>query len=297
MNRAAVAVCGSLLAGGLAAAAALGVWMPKRCAPPGEADKARLVSFVRLRYNLPSTAEIGVADGGAVFNSCFRRLIFATTSGRQFRAELFASPDFRFLTGDLLDARPDPKQAAERRRQTVESLTSGNVPVRGSEKAPVTLAVFSDFQCPYCARLAKTVNDLSASQGDKMRIVYHYFPLSMHHWALPAAEAAACAQRQSSAAFWSLHDFLFSHQKELSQDNLSLRVADWARTVGGVDQKEFERCVSHALTSGQVEQDIALGNEFGVDSTPTVFLDGEPVGNPSPDKLSALLASAPGLRR
>jgi len=297
MSRATVVVCATLLAAGLATgAAALRVWSPVRCAPPGEADKERLISFVRLKNNLPATAEVGVADGGVVPNSCFRKLVFATLRGRQFRAELFASPDFRFLTGELLDARPDPKQAAERRRQTAESLTSGNVPARGGEKAVVTMAVFSDFQCPYCARMAKTVSDLSASEGDRLRIVYHYFPLSMHKWARSAAEAAACAQRQSSAAFWSLHDFLFTHQRDLSQDSLQPRVAGWAKTTPGLNQKGFERCVSQELTSGQVEQDIALGDEFGVNSTPTVFIDGEPVDDPSPDKLRALIGHATGLR-
>ncbi len=229
----------------------------------------------RTQYNLPSTADVGVAGGGAVLNSCVRKLVFATLSGRQFRAELFASPDFRFLTGELLDARPDPKQVAERRRQTAEALANGNAPARGSEKAPVTLAIFSDFQCPYCARMAKTMNDLSASEGGRLRIPYHYFPLSMHPWARAAAEAAACADRQSGAAFWDLHDFLFAHQRELSQDDFAPRLAGWALTTTGLDQKEFERCMSQTLTSGQVERDIALGNELGVDSTPTVFLDGE----------------------
>jgi hypothetical protein len=151
--------------------------MPERCKPPGDADKARLISFVRLKYNVPSTAEIGVADGGIVLNSCFRKLVFASLGGREFRAELFVSPDFRFLTGELLDARPDSKQAAARRRQTAADLVRGSLPARGSEKASATLAVFSDFQCPYCARMASTLSGLAASESDRLRIVYHYFSL------------------------------------------------------------------------------------------------------------------------
>jgi protein-disulfide isomerase len=297
MSWAKIVACAALLGG--VAAGALRLWVPERCAPPTRADKERLIAFVRLKHNLPSTSEIAVADGGSVFNSCFRRLVFATLSGRQFRAELFASPDFRFLTGDLLDldARPNPKEAAERLRQTVNALSGANVPTRGSPNAPVTLAVFSDFQCPYCAGLAKTANDLAASEGDRLRILYHYFPLSMHHWALSAAEAAACAQRQGSNAFWSLHDFLFINQKELSQDNLGTRIAGWARTVPSLDQREFQRCVGHALTSGQVEQDIALGSELGVNSTPTVFINGEPVSDVSFENLKALIRPAPGANR
>jgi protein-disulfide isomerase len=283
--------------GGLAAAAVLRLWNADQCTSLDEARRTRLISFVRTKYNLPSNADIGVADGGTVFGSCFRKLVFASLSGRPFRAELFASPDFRFLTNELLDARPDPKETLQLRRQTAADLVRGNLPVRGSEKAPVTLAVFSDFQCPYCARMAKTVNDLAASHGDGLRIVYHYFPLAIHKWARSAAIAAACAQRQNNPAFWSLHDYLFAHQRDLSPDNLRARITEWARTAPNLDQESFEMCVSKELTSGQVDQDMALGEELGVHATPTLFLNGEPLDASSPDELRALIARAAAAHR
>jgi protein-disulfide isomerase len=205
-------------------------------------------------------------------------------------------PTSAFLTNELLDARPDPKEAAELRRRTAESLVRGDLPMRGSGKAQVTVAVFSDFQCPFCARMAKVLNGLADSEGDKLRVVYHYFPLSIHPWARPAAEAAACAQRQSNAAFWSLHDFLFSHQSELSPKNLGQRTAQWARAAPNLDQAQFEKCVGESLTSGQIEQDVALGTELWVHSTPTVFLNGEPVDGQSDDELRSLVRHAAGAR-
>ncbi len=292
MKRTLVITCAVVLIAGLAAAAALRLWSTNGCVLPGTADKARLISFVRSRYKLASNADIGVADGGAVLNSCFRKLVFASLSGSPFRVELFASPDFRFLTNELLDARPDPKEALERQRRTAADLVRGNLPVRGSEKAPVILAVFSDFQCPYCARMARTVNDLAASHGDGLRIVYHYFPLAIHKWARSAAIAAACAQRQNNSAFWSLHDYLFAHQKDLSPDSLRARITEWARTATNLDRRSFEMCVSKELTSGQVDQDMALGEELGVNRTPTLFLNGEPVEASSPDELKTLIRRA-----
>lgn len=286
MNRVTVGTCAVLLVGGLSAGAALRRWVSDRCAPPGEADKERLANFVRIQYKLPVGAQIGVADGGVAGGSCFRKLVFATLSGSPFRIELFLSPDFRFLTNRLLDARPDPKADAERRRQTAESLVHGNSPVRGTANAPVTIAIFSDFQCPFCARTAEVMNGLSASEGDRIRVVYHYFPLPFHQWARSAAEAAACAQHQSDAAFWTLHDFLFAHQTELSLDNLKKVIVKWEDTTN-IDRGQFEKCVSESLTSGQLEQDIALGNELGVRGTPTVFMNGEPVDEPSTDQLTA----------
>jgi len=157
--------------------------------------------------------------------------------------------------------------------------------MRGEGTAPVIIAVFSDFQCPYCALLAKTLSEIAISEGDRLRVVYHYFPLSIHPWARPAAEAAACAQRESNAAFWSLHDFLFAHQRELSTDKLAGRIGDWAKTVPDLNQGRFAKCVSESLTSGQVEQDVALGNDLWVHGTPTVFVNGEPADGTSADDL------------
>ena len=232
--------------------------MSGHCAAPTEADKERLTGFVRLKYNLPASAEIGVADGGPVSGSCFRSLVFASLKGSDFRAELFASPDFRFLTKDLLDERPDPKAVAERRRQTAEALAGANVPARGPDRSPVTLAVFSDFQCPFCARFAKAINELPAAERDQVRVLYHYFPLSMHKWARSSAEAAACAQRQSGEAFWGLHDYLFTNQKDLSAVNLRARLLEWVRAAPSLDRSEFENCINRSLTSGQIDRDIAL---------------------------------------
>jgi protein-disulfide isomerase len=293
VNRVILGSCGALLICGLSAGAALRWWMADRCTPPSEEDKARLVSFIQVKYKLAAGAQLGVADSGPVFGSCFRRLVFATLGGKPFRTEVFTSPDFRFLTTDLMDARPDPKQVFEEHRRTAESLVRDNAPVRGMANAPVTVALFSDFQCPYCARMANVLNGLAKSEGDRLKIVYHYFPLSsIHPWAQGAAQAAACAQRQTNTAFWSLHDFMFAQQRQLAVTNFGRRVADWARTTPNLDRDQFQRCISESLTSGQVEQDIALGQELGVRGTPTLFLNGELIDSSSEDELRNLIRHA-----
>jgi protein-disulfide isomerase len=292
MSRTTLVTCAGLLTCGLLAGVVLRKWIPERCTSPTEAEKARLMAFVRIKYKLPPTTEIGVADGGVAFGSCFRKLVFASLSGRPFHATLFTSPDFRFLTNELLNARPDPKEAEKLQRETAESLVRGNSPVRGIDEAPATVAVFSDFQCPYCARMAKTLNEVADAEGDRMRVIYRYFPLSMHSWARPAAEAAACAQRENNSAFWSFHDFLFAHQRQLSVQNFGQTVTQWARAAPNLNTEQFERCVKESLTSGQIDQDIALGNDLGVHATPSVFLNGAPVDASSPDELLALIRHA-----
>ena len=86
----------------------------------------------------------------------------------------------------------------------------------GPADAPVNLVLFSDFQCPYCSQLAKTIRqDLPKKYGDKVRVTFVDFPLSaIHPWARAAAEGSHCLGEQNPAAFWAFHDWIFEHQKE-----------------------------------------------------------------------------------
>lgn len=297
VNRATVASWAAFLAAGVAAGAVLHRWVPNQCMAPSEVEKSRLISVFRTKYKLPIAAEIGVADGGVVFGSCFRKLVFAALHGPLLRVELFASPDFRFLMRDVVDANPNPKELNKIKEETAAALGRGNLPIHGAKTAPVTIAIFSDFQCPYCARMAKELDVVGNSEGDKLRIIYHYFPLGIHPWAAQAAEAAACAERQNDAAFWSLHNFLFSHQKELSVDNMKQQVAKWAVAAPMLDRGQLEDCIVKSLTSGQIEQDMALGKELGVGGTPALFLNGDPIEASSSDELKALVDRAAGTKK
>jgi protein-disulfide isomerase len=170
------------------------------------------------------------------------------------------------------------------------------VPARGPVGAPATIAVFSDFQCPFCAGIAKTLDSLAEAEGDRLRIVYHYFPLPMHHWARQAAIAGACAATQNNASFWNFHNYVFAHQHELSPENFAIRASDWELGVADLDAKRFEWCLSQGGSSGRIEQDIALGEELGVHSTPTLFLNGEPIEARSMDELRSLVSRAANAR-
>jgi len=87
-------------------------------------------------------------------------------------------------------------------------------PVRGSPQAPVTVAVFSDFQCPFCGRVEPTLKQVADTYGDKVRFVWKHQPLPMHPNAMPAAIASEAARAQGK--FWEMHDKLFAAQADLS---------------------------------------------------------------------------------
>jgi len=262
-----------------------------QCPPIQGADKAKLVDYVQKKYRTPATVHLEVADVAFVGSTCYRKPEFkAREPGTSFHLELFASPDLRFLTRELLDSRVDP---AVEERQKAEALaaglTRGDVPARGRADAPVTVAVFSDFQCPYCAGFAATMKRIPPTEADKMRLVFHFFPLPMHPWARPAAEAAACAQQQGNSFFWALHDFIFDHQKEIAPDTLQPKLAELAKGLSGLDQGRFALCVMERKTAAQIDRDVAFARQNGINATPTAFVNGEKTQIVSPEQVRALI--------
>lgn len=266
------------------------------CPPLQDVGKAKLAGYVQNRYKVPSSTKIEIGDASFVSNTCYRKLLFLAAGGTSpFRLELFASPDLRFLTRELIDSTVDP--AAEERLKAealAAGLTRSDLPARGKPDAPVTIAVFSDFQCPYCARFAGMVKELTPAEADKVRLVYHSYPLSMHPWARSAAEAAACAKQQGNQYFWPLHDFLFDHQKDLNRDNLLGELAEVTRGLAGFDQAKFAMCVVERKTAAAVDQEVAFAGQNGINATPTVFVNGKRTQVSAPEQLSALIREPSG---
>jgi protein-disulfide isomerase len=143
-------------------------------------------------------------------------------------------------------------------------------PVRGNPKAPVTIVLFSDFQCPFCARVGPTLDEALRAYGDKVRVVWKHQPLSFHPNALPAAEAAEAAREQGK--FWQMHDRLFGAQRELSPatyDRLAREL--------GLDVRRFEAATRSGKFRARIQDDQQLAARIGAQATPTMFVNGEKV--------------------
>jgi protein-disulfide isomerase len=148
-------------------------------------------------------------------------------------------------------------------------------PAKGPESAPVTLVEFSDFQCPFCARVIPTLDQVTAKYGDQVRLVFRQFPLDIHPQAPKAAEASLCANDQGK--FWQMHDAMFQDQKKLA-------VADLKATAGGlgVDQTAFDQCLDSGKYAAQVQEDLKAGMLAGVSGTPAVFVNGKMLSGAQP---------------
>jgi len=151
-----------------------------------------------------------------------------------------------------------------------------DAPAEGPIGAPVTLVEFSDFQCPFCQRLAPTLRRVREAYGDRVRIVWQDFPLSqIHPQASLAAEAGNCAHEQGR--FWEYHDRLFANQKLLQATALKEHAAELK-----LDVAQFNACLDSSKYASKVRDAAAAGSRLGVNSTPTSFVNGRLISGSKP---------------
>jgi len=148
---------------------------------------------------------------------------------------------------------------------------TGKDPQWGNADAPVTVVIFSDFQCPFCSRVEPTIKQLKDTYGpQKLRVVWKNQPLPFHQNARPAAEAAqAVFGLGGSDAFWKFHDLAFQNQQALSDDNY----AKWAAQAG-VDAAKFKAALSSKKFSAKIDEDMALASKVGATGTPAFRING-----------------------
>jgi protein-disulfide isomerase len=166
---------------------------------------------------------------------------------------------------------------AQNRPLTAEqqaTLVAAPAPAFGPENAKVKIVEFSDFECPFCSRAASAVHQLRDKYQNQVRFVFRQFPLEMHKNARPAAIASLEAEAQGK--FWQFHDKLFENQNELQRDALERH----AQAVG-LDMGRFKRALDENAHATAVDRDLKLGADVKVNGTPTMFLNGKRVENPT----------------
>jgi protein-disulfide isomerase len=266
------------------------------CSAPLPDDKRQAVlEYIRKKYKLPESVALTFKGEQFVNSTCYRELTFQGKSPvRSWELTLYMPPDERFLTGELFDTSSDPLEEERRKNEAVTNgLTQGNVPTLGPASAPVTIVEFSDFQCPFCRKFAQMLQGVLAENRDRIRVVFHHLPLADHAWAMAAAEGAACAQLQSSSAFWTLHDRLFAEQEGITPDNIKKKLAEFARAAGSIDLQSFQRCLDDQMSLGLVFRDQNLASANQIVGTPTLFINGRRVaGVKDANGLRELVATA-----
>jgi len=184
-------------------------------------------------------------------------------------ADFFAEAEKNFAVETLLEP------------MRVEVAATGSA--RGPATAPVTIVEFSDFQCPYCARVLPTLEQVEQKYGDKVRVVYRHYPLSIHADAQKAAEAANCAADQGK--FWEMHDLMFQEQQKLAVADLKEKA-----TRIGLEAAKFGECLDSNRHAEAVKTDMRDAEAAGVNGTPAFFVNGRFLSGAVPlESMAALI--------
>lgn len=147
-------------------------------------------------------------------------------------------------------------------------------PVKGPKDALVKIVEYGDFQCPACAKMYPLLQIAAEDFGDNISIEFNDFPLTqIHPNAFAASEAAQCANVQD--AFWPYHDLLYEDQSGWdSLSNPEKTFIEYAEQLK-LDVDQFSQCVKKRETKSSVLEDVKEANSASVQSTPTLFINGE----------------------
>jgi protein-disulfide isomerase len=146
-----------------------------------------------------------------------------------------------------------------------------SIHVRGNPKAPVTLEEFGDFECPPCGHLAGAIKELEHEFGDRLRVIFHHFPLTNHAHAREAAYAAEAAGLQGH--FWEMHDLLYKEQGVWSKVGEVRPLFNAYAGILGLNTERFARDMENEEVKMRVAGDAKRGEELGITNTPTVFIN------------------------
>ena len=151
-------------------------------------------------------------------------------------------------------------------------------PSKGPKDALVTIVEFSEFQCPFCARVLPTTKQIIDTYGDKVRIVWRNNPLGFHNNAGPAAAVAMEAYSQGgNDKFWEVHDTLFANQKALGRAEL-----EGYAGKAGLDAAKVKKALDEGTHKAAIDGDQALATQLGARGTPYFFVNGRQLRGAQP---------------
>jgi protein-disulfide isomerase len=254
-------------------------------APP-KIDKAKWETFLRYAEGYAPAVKFDISDPSPSSVPGYFQVVVHLSNGesRLDRNYYVAADGNSIVNGTLWDLRQAPFA------DNLKKLPTAGYSF-GPPDAPINIVLFSDFQCPYCSELAKTMRtELPKKYGDKVHVIFEDFPLtSRHPWARAAAESARCIGEQKPLAFWAFHDWIFDHQAEVNVGNLREKTLAIARQQS-LDEAKLAACLDTHAPAKEIDKSIELARELQVQQTPTFFVNGRTETGALPwDRLSALI--------
>lgn len=202
--------------------------------------------------------------------------------GRQSLPVLMSKDGKYLIIGEIVDSSVDPLV------EVMGKISLEGVPVKGDEKAKVTIVEYSDFQCPFCKKGSELLPTLLEEYNGKVKIVFKQLPLPIHNWAKDAAIASVCASKQGNDKFWEFHDLVFAKQKEIKAENAKVEFEGIAKQIG-LNTGEFDKCLGSPEVEQRVQKEMEEARSIGVSSTPTFVVNGMIVPGANPDGLKSAI--------
>ncbi len=170
-------------------------------------------------------------------------------------------------------ARAEEERAAAEKAKKVRRVTASRDHIYGNPNAPVSLIEYSDFECPFCKRFHPTAKQIIDTYGGKVNWVYRHFPLPMHNpGAQIEAEASECVnQLGGNEAFWKYADAVYARTQSNGNGFPPSQLVPLAKEIG-LNEKQFQECLSGRKYASRVQEDIDEGTQIGVSGTPANIL-------------------------
>jgi protein-disulfide isomerase len=217
----------------------------------------------------------------------FDEMTVKASLGERFAEQkiLISADGKTIVKGEVLDTSANPFI------KDIALIRNVGQPSMGTVGAPVVLSVYTDYQCPYCREQAKTLRaNLMKNFPKEVRLFIHDFPLEqIHPWARPAAIAGRCIYLQGEENYWKYHDWVFDQQQALGAETFRGMLMSWA-PANGIDSLQLTRCYDNKETDGEITQDLAGAKKLGINSTPTLYVNGRKLaGNVSWEQLKSII--------
>ena len=173
------------------------------------------------------------------------------------------------------------KREEEEKKKLEESFNNPLKPeiradesIRGTKGAPIVLVEYSDFECPFCTRGLKTVNDLLKKYDGKIQFVYKHLPLSFHPNAMIASKYYEAIRMQNASKAFQFHDNIFLSQSKLKNGEKFLKAE--AKRLG-VNMSKLAKDIKSKDVEARIMADMAEAKKFGIQGTPGFIINGIPV--------------------
>lgn len=239
-------------------------------------DKATLEAYIRHLFLWGPQIQVTISDPRpSELPGLLTVRVRAAAGGASQEQDLYVSKDGRKIVRALIyDVNRSPFE------QELAKLTTEGQPALGAPGAPVSIVIFSDFQCGFCAQEARMLREnLPKTYPQQVRLYFKDLPLDqIHPWARLAAIAGRCVYRQSEEAFWSYHDWVFANQAQLDPKNFKTRFLEFAKSHGKLDDFQLANCLDKRLTEAEVNRSVAEAQALQVNATPTLFINGRRIG-------------------